>query len=76
MLVCYDILHVNWHKKQYLDQKGDDKMKDKLPENLCKLITFGENSTVEFKSAAKNIPNNLFETICSMLNRNGGHIYF
>lgn len=50
-------------------------MKDKLPENLCKLITFGENSTVEFKSAAKNIPNNLFETICSMLNRNGGHIF-
>lgn len=50
-------------------------MIEQIPENLLKLIKDGENSTVEFKTAKKNLPDNLFETICSMLNRNGGHIF-
>ena len=50
-------------------------MIEQIPENLLKLIKDGENSTVEFKTAKKNLPDNLFETVCSMLNRNGGHIF-
>lgn len=50
-------------------------MIDQIPENLLKLIKDGESSTVEFKTAKKNLPDSLFETVCSMLNRNGGHIF-
>lgn len=50
-------------------------MIEHIPENLLKLIMDGESSTVEFKTAKKNLPDNLFETVCSMLNRNGGHIF-
>ena len=50
-------------------------MFEKLPDNLYKIILTGECRTVEFKEAKKNLPNSLFETICSMLNRNGGHIF-
>lgn len=50
-------------------------MIDKIPENLLKLIKDGESSIVEFKTAKKNLPDSLFETVCSMLNRNGGHIF-
>lgn len=50
-------------------------MIEKLPDNLLRLIENGKSSTVEFKTAKKNLPDNLFETICSMLNRNGGHIF-
>ncbi len=46
-----------------------------LPTNLLNLINNGENSLVEFKTAKDNLPNSLFETICAMLNRNGGHIF-
>lgn len=49
---------------------------EKITNNLIEIINNGESSTVEFKQAKKNLPNNLFETICSMLNRNGGHIFF
>lgn len=50
-------------------------MVEQIPENLSNLIKNGECSTVEFKTAKKKLPDNLFETICSMLNRNGGHIF-
>ena len=46
-------------------------MIDQIPENLLKLIKDGESSTVEFKTAKMNLPDSLFETVCSMLNRNG-----
>lgn len=46
-----------------------------LPENLVSFILNGEGTTVEYKEAKKTLPTNLFETICSMLNRNGGHIF-
>ena len=46
-----------------------------LPENLVTFILNGEGTTVEYKEAKKTLPTNLFETICSMLNRNGGHIF-
>lgn len=50
-------------------------MIEKLPDNLVSFILGGEGTTVEYKEAKKNIPSNLFETVCSMLNRNGGHIF-
>lgn len=50
-------------------------MIDQIPENLLKLIKDGESSTVEFKTAKMNLPDSLFETVCSMLNRNGWHIF-
>ena len=50
-------------------------MIDQIPENLLKLIKDGESSTVEFKAAKMNLPDSLFETVCSMLNRNGWHIF-
>ncbi len=31
---------------------------------------------VEFKTAENAMPSNIFETVCGMLNRNGGHIFF
>ena len=46
-----------------------------LPDNLLDIIKCGESTTIEFKEAKKTLPSNLFETICSMLNRNGGHIF-
>lgn len=50
-------------------------MIENLPNNLIKFIKSGESIIVEYKEAKNNIPSNLFETICSMLNRNGGHIF-
>lgn len=50
-------------------------MIEELPNILKKIIVQGENIHVEFKEAKKGLPSNLFESICSMLNRNGGHIF-
>lgn len=50
-------------------------MNEVLPKNLKRIISEGEGISVEFKSATKSLPANLFETVCSMLNRNGGHIF-
>ena len=50
-------------------------MIESLPQNLIEFIALGESTTIEYKEAKKNLPSNLFETVCSMLNRNGGHIF-
>lgn len=50
-------------------------MIEELPNNLLKVINNGESINVEFKQAKKSLPSTLFETICAMLNRNGGHIF-
>jgi len=50
-------------------------MREKLPDLLKKIIDDGESTTVEFKEAKNKLPSSLFETVCSMLNRNGGHIF-
>ena len=50
-------------------------MIENLPENLIEFIKFGEGTMIEYKEAKRTLPNNLFETVCSMLNRNGGHIF-
>ena len=50
-------------------------MIENLPKNLIEFIETGESTIVEYKEAKKNLPSSLFESVCSMLNRNGGHIF-
>lgn len=50
-------------------------MVDEMPRYLKQVIMYGEGTTCEFKIAKNGLPSNLFETICAMLNRNGGHIF-
>jgi len=38
------------------------------------LIEQGEGISIEFKKADKQLPENLFETVCAFLNRKGGEI--
>lgn len=39
------------------------------------LIQNGEKINVELKNSSRKLPENLFETVCAFLNRNGGHIF-
>ena len=48
---------------------------EKLNNSLLNIIRKKEKTTTEFKKAQNKLPDNLFETICAMLNRNGGHIF-
>lgn len=48
---------------------------EKLSQKLLEIISKKEKETTEFKKAEYNLPDNLFESICAMLNRNGGHIF-
>ena len=48
---------------------------EKLSQNLLEIINKKEKETTEFKKAEYNLPDNLFETVCAMLNRSGGHIF-
>ena len=50
-------------------------MLSKLPTNLYEKIKEGESTTVEFKKGKEKLPSSLFESVCGMLNRNGGHIF-
>lgn len=43
-------------------------------EFVKKLLQLKENNRLEFKEAKNSLPSNLFETICAMLNRDGGDI--
>ena len=43
-------------------------------EKIQSIISKGEGISIEFKTANKKLPENLFETICAFLNRNGGKI--
>ena len=47
-----------------------------LPEKLLKLIRQGEGLTVEFKKSATDITKDVYDTVCSFSNRDGGHIFF
>jgi ATP-dependent DNA helicase RecG len=43
-------------------------------EEIKSLIAKGEGSKIEFKTARKELPRNVYETICAFLNRKGGYI--
>lgn len=47
-----------------------------LPENLMNLIRQGEGLTVEFKKSTTEITKDVYDTVCSFSNREGGHIIF
>lgn len=44
-------------------------------ERVHRLLKEKESIHLEFKEANNELPENLFETICSMLNRNGGDVF-
>ena len=46
-----------------------------IPEDLHRLILGGESLTVEFKKSTTDITKDVYETVCSFSNRNGGHIF-
>lgn len=46
-----------------------------LPQELLTLIQNGENNTVEFKKSTTDITKDVYDTVCSFSNRNGGHIF-
>lgn len=46
-----------------------------IPEELQKLIDGGESLTVEFKESHTDITKDVYDTVCSFSNRDGGHIF-
>jgi ATP-dependent DNA helicase RecG len=40
--------------------------------DIEKILRQGEGISIEFKKSKEEIPQNLFETVCAFLNRNGG----
>lgn len=49
-------------------------MEKNISPRLIRLLQQNENIHLEFKKAATSLPSNLFETICAMLNSEGGDI--
>lgn len=47
----------------------------RIPEELQNLIDGGESVTVEFKESHTDITKDVYETVCSFSNREGGHIF-
>lgn len=45
------------------------------PEILKSIIQKGEGIQVEFKTASFQLPKNVFDSVCAMLNRQGGHLF-
>ena len=39
-----------------------------MEENILNVIALGENVNTEFKTAKKDLPKSMFETVCSFLN--------
>lgn len=46
-----------------------------LPQELLTIIQNGETVEVEFKKSTNDITKDVYETVCSFSNRNGGHIF-
>lgn len=46
-----------------------------LPTVLLETIKEKESISTEFKKSKNKLPSSLFESVCGMLNRNGGHIF-
>ncbi|MCC5916606.1 MAG: putative DNA binding domain-containing protein [Cryomorphaceae bacterium] len=45
------------------------------PNYLRNIIQRGEGIQIEFKKAQFELPKNVFESVCAMLNRQGGHLF-
>ena len=46
-----------------------------IPEDIRKLIDGGESITVEFKESHTGITRDVYDSVCSFSNRDGGHIF-
>jgi len=46
-----------------------------LPQELMELIRQGEGLHVEFKKSVKDVTKDIYDTVCSFSNRDGGHIF-
>jgi len=46
-----------------------------LPNNLLALIKQGDGINVEFKKSTTDITKDVYDTVCSFSNRDGGHIF-
>ena len=46
-----------------------------IPNTLFQLINGGESISVEFKESHKALNKDVYDTVCSFSNRNGGHIF-
>lgn len=46
-----------------------------LSQELREIIGGGESNTVEFKLSQNELPKDVYSTICSFLNRDGGHVF-
>jgi ATP-dependent DNA helicase RecG len=59
--------------------EASDELKVKVlfmkSEKLRKIISGGESITVEFKESKKKLNKDVYETVCSFLNRHGGHLF-
>ncbi len=44
-------------------------------EKLKEIISGGESITVEFKESKKKLNKDVYESVCSLLNRHGGHLF-
>lgn len=44
-------------------------------EEMKEMIKSGEKIDVEFKKAENDLNRDIYETVCSFNNRNGGHIF-
>ena len=47
-----------------------------MDDNLKQILAVGENVAVEFKRAGNGIKVDAYESICALLNRFGGDVYF
>ena len=62
-------------KKEYLNFVYEiDVLNYMTTDNIKNILSKGEGLTIEFKRAKEELPQNLFETVCAFLNRNGGTI--
>lgn len=47
-----------------------------MNKKVSALLKQGEGLNIEYKECKNKLPKSSFDTICSFLNRNGGHIMF
>ena len=63
-------------KERILEQAGSNLKRTKLTiDEIRELIKKGEKVDVEFKESRVALNKDVFDTVCSFSNRNGGHIF-
>lgn len=62
--------------EKILKQAGSNLKKTKITiDEIRELIKIGEKIDVEFKESRVALNKDVFDTVCSFSNRNGGHIF-